>query len=378
MDRNDAEDLRRRQLVAATIDTIAEVGFGAATLALIGQRAGVSAGLIAHYFNDKDGLLEATLRSLAVRLARMTTDRLRAAGSPRARVQAVIETMLAPEEFDPRSCGVWLAFWGQVIHSARLRRIQAIYQQRMLSNLRHALRQLVPPPEARRLAVALAAMIDGLWLRATLSSPNETDSATARAIASAFIDDAIARAAAAAGHPAPADADPAMAVDRAVAVAAAAQPAWASRAGRERGAVLRGAAARLHAATGDATDPEARDRRAAADCLAAFADLAGAFGTADWPAHVPRGIVAIRGNPAGTLAALAGSAAPALALGNAVIAVADGAAPDAAGHLHAALAAAGLPDGAFTVLPAGAWDLLRSRPEVTVAVTPPGQRTTML
>jgi betaine-aldehyde dehydrogenase len=53
MDRNDAEDLRRRQLVAATIDTIAEVGFGAATLALIGQRAGVSAGLIAHYFDDR-------------------------------------------------------------------------------------------------------------------------------------------------------------------------------------------------------------------------------------------------------------------------------------------------------------------------------------
>ena len=62
MNRIDIEDGRRRQLIGATIDTLAEVGFGATTLALIGQRAGVSAGLISHYFDDKDGLLEATLR----------------------------------------------------------------------------------------------------------------------------------------------------------------------------------------------------------------------------------------------------------------------------------------------------------------------------
>ena len=66
MDRIEREDVRRRQLIEATIDTLAEVGFAATTLALIGQRARVSPGLIAHYFDDKDGLLEATLRSLAV------------------------------------------------------------------------------------------------------------------------------------------------------------------------------------------------------------------------------------------------------------------------------------------------------------------------
>ena len=36
-------------------------------------------------------------------------------------------------------------------------------------------------------------MIDGLWLRATLSSPHETDSRTARQMVSAFIDGEIAR-----------------------------------------------------------------------------------------------------------------------------------------------------------------------------------------
>ncbi len=195
--RTEGEDDRRRQLIEATVDTLAEVGFASTTLALIGRRASVSPGLIAHYFEDKDGLLEATLRSLASRLARGVSERLRAARTPRERIAAVIEATLAPEEFEPRTCSVWLAFWGEVIHSARLKRVQHVYQARVLSNLRHALKRLMPPQDAARVAVALAALIDGLWLRATLSSPNETDSPTARAMASAFVDAEIARVAAA-------------------------------------------------------------------------------------------------------------------------------------------------------------------------------------
>ena len=97
----------------------------------------------------------------------------------------MIEATLAPEEFDARTCSTWLAFWGEVIHSERLKRVQNVYQQRMLSNLRYGLRRLVPDVDAERLAIAIAALIDGLWLRATLSSPHETDSRTARAMVSA-------------------------------------------------------------------------------------------------------------------------------------------------------------------------------------------------
>ena len=188
-----AEETRRQQLIEATIDTLAEMGFVATTLAEIGRRADVSPGLIAHYFDDKDGLLEATLRSLARRLATGVSTRLRAARNPRERVQAVIDATLAPEEFEPRTCGVWLAFWGQVIHSDRLRRVQRVYQRRMLSDLRHALRQIVSGDEAAKIAIGLAAMIDGLWLRATLSSPHETDSRAARAMAARMVDAEIAR-----------------------------------------------------------------------------------------------------------------------------------------------------------------------------------------
>ena len=277
MPRAAAEDSRRKQLIEATIETLAEEGFVATTLAEIGSRARVSPGLIAHYFSDKDGLLEATLRNLAGRLSRGVSQRLRDARTPRERVQAVIEATLAPEEFEPRTCSVWLAFWGQVTHSQRLRRVQRVYQRRMLSNLRHALRKMVGDEDAQRIAIGLAAMIDGLWLRATLSSPHETDSRMARGMASNFVDAELARCTAAkaserarrqdqarilshiggayvanASGKAFATVNPATGetlaeveiageaeVESAVAAARAAQPRWAAISGAERGRILR-------------------------------------------------------------------------------------------------------------------------------------------
>lgn len=188
------EDVRRRQLIDATIESLAEIGFNASTLAQIARRAGVSPGLVAHYFGDKDGLLEATLRFLSLRLYRATALRLREARGPRARVQALIDANLAPEEFDQRTSSVWLAFWGQVLHSERLRRVQRVYQARMLANLRHDLRGIVAPGEVARLAITIAAVIDGLWLRSSLSAAGETDSVSARQIAALFVDAQIAAA----------------------------------------------------------------------------------------------------------------------------------------------------------------------------------------
>ncbi|WP_366556119.1 transcriptional regulator BetI [Aquibaculum sediminis] len=163
------EELRRRQLIAATIESIHDVGFAATTLQSISRRAGVSSGLVAHYFRDKNGLLEATLRSLASDLSASIVAKLRRARTPRARLEAVISGLLAPEQFEPRIARVWLAFWGQLTHSPGLKRVQHVYEQRLLSNLRYALRSLLPGEEAERQAIALAAMIDGLWLRAALS-----------------------------------------------------------------------------------------------------------------------------------------------------------------------------------------------------------------
>ena len=52
------QPIRRRQLIQATLETIDDVGLADATIARIAKRAGVSAGIISHYFGGKDGLLD--------------------------------------------------------------------------------------------------------------------------------------------------------------------------------------------------------------------------------------------------------------------------------------------------------------------------------
>src|SRR4029434_727080 len=87
-----------------------------------------------------------------------------------------------------RSDTAWLAFWGEVLHAPPLKQVQDVYQRRMLSNLRYSLRQLVPADEAKSLATMIAAMIDGVWLRAALSEWREADSEAARALLTTFVD----------------------------------------------------------------------------------------------------------------------------------------------------------------------------------------------
>lgn len=174
------EYIRRSQIIEAAIITISELGYINTTLLQIARRGNVSAALISHYFQDKNGLMQEVFRRLVWRVQRSTRQRLAQAKTPRERVEAVIDANLTPEEFDHHSSVAWLAFWGQVVHVPAFRRIQSIYQARMLSTLSHALRRIVPLADVRKTATAIAALIDGIWLRSTLSAGNENDSFSAR------------------------------------------------------------------------------------------------------------------------------------------------------------------------------------------------------
>jgi betaine-aldehyde dehydrogenase len=391
--RDEGEEARRRQLVEVTIDSLAEVGYVGTTLAEIGRRAGVSAGLVAHYFGDKDGLLEAAFRALARPLAARVRARLKLAHNPRARVQAVIDVNLAPEEFDQRTGTAWLAFWGQVLHVPGLKRVQTAYQKRMLSNLRSDLRELIPGEAARNLAAMIAAMIDGVWLRATLSEWQEADSEGARALLTAFVDGRLRELTGAAGgaegpraaqpshfrvlNPAtgatlaelPIDGAPQ--VEAAVARAQAAQRQWAALTGAERGRILHRAARLLrerneelaHLETLNTGKPiqetRAVDVISGAECLEYYAGLAGgiagehldlgpkAFG---YTRREPLGIVAGIGAWNYPLQIACWKSAPALACGNAMIFKPAELTPLTALKLAEIYLEAGVPPGVFQLV----------------------------
>jgi len=384
-------DARRRQLVEVTLDSLAELGYVGTTLGQIAARADVSPGLVAHYFGDKDGLLDAAFRSLARRVGSQVRARLRNVSSPRARIQAIIDANLAPEEFEQRTGTAWLAFWGQVLQVKSLRRTQSAYQRRTLSNLRSSLKKLLPPDEAQRLAAMIAAMIDGVWLRAALSGWREADSESARALLTEFVDGRLQQSAPPAGpagaparagrfasiNPATGEvlghvtaAGPAM-VNAAVRAAKQSQQAWAGMTGTERGRVLRRAADLLRARNQELAELETRDTgkpiqetrvvdvASGADCLEYFAglvqSLAGehiqfggqAFG---YTRREPLGVVAGIGAWNYPLQIACWKAAPALACGNAMIFKPAELTPFTAVKLQEIFLEAGLPPGVFQVV----------------------------
>lgn len=185
------EAVRQRQLIEATMLTIHEVGFQKTTLSRVARRAGISPGLVAHYFRDKAGLLEATMRHIAEDLRLEMARRVSGVRDPRARLAAILAANFSERCFAPATVSAWLAFWGQAHGDPQLNRMQRILRSRLKSNLAYALRGLVPAEDAARIAMALSVFIDGLSLRHALGE-RTLDRETAHALARDYLDSQLA------------------------------------------------------------------------------------------------------------------------------------------------------------------------------------------
>jgi TetR/AcrR family transcriptional repressor of bet genes len=173
------QPVRRRQLIDATIKTIHQYGFADTTISKIAGAAGLSSGIISHYFGGKNALLEATMRFLMQELRADFLARVKKARTPHERLEAIVSTNFNEEQFTPQVIGAWLSFWSQVPFSAALHRLNNIYFGRLSSNLRHELRYLTDDARAEEIAAVVAAMIDGIWVRSGLA-PGRSDVAAVR------------------------------------------------------------------------------------------------------------------------------------------------------------------------------------------------------
>ena len=165
------QTLRRRQLIDATLEAINEVGMHDATIAQIARRAGVSTGIISHYFKDKNGLLEATMRDITSQLRHAVLRRLHALPGARAelRLRAIVAGNFDETQISHAAMKAWLAFWASSMHQPMLYRLQQVASKRLLSNIVYEFMRELPREQAQQAGYGLAALIDGLWLRAALS-----------------------------------------------------------------------------------------------------------------------------------------------------------------------------------------------------------------
>ena len=83
-------DLKRQQLVAATIQTISEFGLSNTTIAKVTKRAEMSAGIINFYFENKEKLLLGTLEALSQEFRTTLEQSIEKANAPMDRLHGII------------------------------------------------------------------------------------------------------------------------------------------------------------------------------------------------------------------------------------------------------------------------------------------------
>jgi len=184
--------LRRQQLIDAALQSVAEHGLQNTTIVTISRIAGMSSGIISHYFGGKRELIEATVNYLLEQLQQAFLERItQESPHPHNRLHLIIEANFTQFQRSTLATKTWLSFWAQSMHDPALARLQSINARRLYSNLRYSFRELLPPEQATNAAKQTAAMIDGFWLRSALSQEPKQEFATAELLCKKFINDLI-------------------------------------------------------------------------------------------------------------------------------------------------------------------------------------------
>lgn len=183
------EPIRKEALVKAAIVEIGRAGSLDVTVSQIARRAGMSPALAHHYFGSKEEMFLAAMRHVLTLYGAEVRGALAAAEGPEERLRAILRASFSPGNFRREAVGAWLNFWVLAQSQPQARRLLAIYQGRLRSNLRGALRPIAGA-RANEIAEGLGALIDGLYLREVLKT-GAPDGKTAAATALAYLRTAI-------------------------------------------------------------------------------------------------------------------------------------------------------------------------------------------
>lgn len=182
-------DARRLSLIAATARVLARDGAAGTSVRAIAVEAGVSPGLVGHYFSGIDALVAATYAHVESQVSQAIDTALAGAGSdPRARLDAFVTASFREPIATGELLATWIAFWSLVRSRADIARQHDEQYAAFRARLEGLLGDCgMPAARRRQAAIAITALIDGLWLELCLS-PQAFSAADAGAIARAALD----------------------------------------------------------------------------------------------------------------------------------------------------------------------------------------------
>jgi TetR/AcrR family transcriptional repressor of bet genes len=161
-------DLQRHAIASAALTVIDVAGLEGARLRDVAAAADVTTGAVTHYFDGKNALLEAAMDLIVARILEKQVT------SYEGELMDALAQFLPIDGESRRDWRVWLAFWGRAISDEQLREKHRAYYAEITSRLAADLRgrdgdkRRLSAREARTLADAIVAAIDGIGTRATL------------------------------------------------------------------------------------------------------------------------------------------------------------------------------------------------------------------
>ncbi|MCG7493045.1 TetR family transcriptional regulator [Thalassobius sp. Cn5-15] len=164
-------------LIDATFRCVAQNGLDGTTIRDIADLAGVTFGLIRHYFRNKDELIEATYSTVTADMTRHAHVAAEGAGPDAAeKLSAFVYASLSDPFVTPQYLAFWSNFVGKVLFDPRIRMLHEQgfwrYRQVLTDLVTQTLQEAGQTLDDTALGLAVVkvnAVIDGMWIEACLS-----------------------------------------------------------------------------------------------------------------------------------------------------------------------------------------------------------------
>lgn len=164
-------ETRRRTIAEAVLTIAARDGLDAASVRDVATEAGVSAGMVQHYFRSRDEMLQFACDYMVDRTGRLTRERIATLPEPRSIrdiLRAIFEQMLPLDEERRVGIRIWMAFLARAVVrddlGAFFRQTHENTHRMFVSLLQQAQEHGEIPPDSNpgHEAVTLFALVDGL------------------------------------------------------------------------------------------------------------------------------------------------------------------------------------------------------------------------
>ena len=168
------EAVRQNDLIAATLDSIAELGLAGATVREVSYRAGVTPGLIRRYFDNKERLVAAAYRTFISDLIAKAEAGC-GDGPALSQLAGLIRASVTAPVADGRTLSIWAAFIGSVHSDAAMAEVHREGYQSFRDLIERLVGEVMAergvPASARDVhqhAIVLNALLDGLWIEISM------------------------------------------------------------------------------------------------------------------------------------------------------------------------------------------------------------------